>query len=449
MWHKQQLKARIIKIEFLLNLLFYGIINIGSDIMPSARIHEAIAKEINKDKHFDELLLRMGTVSPDCWRNVEPESGIKDKYLTHFWDFRIKEGQANDYQEFYLKYYNKLDNPFYFGYLIHLIGDQYWKTYIDPKFETEENGIRGFRLKNGKFHDNENWWGYFDSLKMQKQIARIYGLTKFPINVEDLVDFECNIDELNLNGLFGNKGTLNYVNTDIMPGVIDEESEIYDIDQVIIFIKETSEFINQELKRLEIIRQQNDRKIKIAVDIDDTILCTKELEEFYWQEFLNDNPNIDKNKQYVCGDPELALFWKIYREKMAFGTVKPGVQEALSKLINEDFEVDLLSARPLEKYASLKKKLVEYFELNGIQYNYMNLGFHSKKEFLEEHKYDILIDNDICYVKEAEEVGVIPILFGRDSNYKGYQTDNWDEISLLVSEIIDTKKMNDNLTYKK
>ena len=63
--------------------------------------------------------------------------------------------------------------------------------------------------------------GYFDSLKMQKQIARIYGLTKFPINAEDLVDFECNIDELNLNGLFGNKGTLNYVNTDIMPGEID------------------------------------------------------------------------------------------------------------------------------------------------------------------------------------------------------------------------------------
>ena len=170
--------------------------------MPSARVHGAIAKEINKDKHFDELLLRMGTVSPDCWRNMEPESGIKDKYLTHFWNFRIKEGQANDYQEFYLKYYNKLDNPFYFGYLIHLIGDQYWKTYIDPKFEIEENGIREFRLKNGEFHDNENWWGYFDSLKMQKQIAKIYGLTKFPINVED-------------------KGTLNYVNTDIMPEEID------------------------------------------------------------------------------------------------------------------------------------------------------------------------------------------------------------------------------------
>lgn len=88
-------------------------------------------------------------------------------------------------------------------------------------------------------------------------------------------------DELNLNGLFGNKGTLNYLNTDIMPGEKDEESEIYDINQVIAVIKETAEFIKQELNRLEVVKQQTDGTIKIAVDIDDTILCTKELEEFY------------------------------------------------------------------------------------------------------------------------------------------------------------------------
>ena len=413
--------------------------------MSSARIHEAIVKELNVDKKFNELLLRIGTVSPDCWRNVEPESGVKDKYLTHFWDFRIKDGQANDYQEFYLKYYNKLNNPFYFGYLVHLIVDQYWKTFIDPKYEIVENGVKGFRLKNGEFHDNENWWGYFDSLKMQKQIANLYGLGKLPINKKNLVDFECNIDELNLNGLFGLNGTLNYINTDVTPGEKIEESEIYDINQVVSDIRETTEFVRRELKRLEIIKNENDNKVKIAVDIDDTILCTRELEELYWLEFLKNNPNVDSNKQYVWGDPELALFWKLYREKMAFGKVKPGVKKSLQELLNNNYQVDLLSARPLDKYASLKKKLVEYFEFNGIQYNYMNLGFYSKKEFLEEHKYDILIDNDLRYIKEAEDVGVIPILFGKDENYDGYQTDNWDEIPLLINEIISKQ----NLKQKK
>ena len=104
-------------------------------IMPSARVHETIAKKINEEYRYNERLLRIGTISPDCWRNVPKNSGIKDKYLPHFWNFRIKNGQANDYENFYIKYYNKMNNPFYFGYLLHLIVDQYWKTYIDPRYE--------------------------------------------------------------------------------------------------------------------------------------------------------------------------------------------------------------------------------------------------------------------------------------------------------------------------
>ena len=122
--------------------------------MASARIHEAIIKEVNKDYKMDDTLLRIGSVMPDCWRNVK--EGIKDRYLTHFWDFRIKDGQANNYDEFYFKYYNEL------------ISDQYWKTYIDPKYNMEVNGVSGFKLKDGSFHKDENWFGYFDSLKLQK-----------------------------------------------------------------------------------------------------------------------------------------------------------------------------------------------------------------------------------------------------------------------------------------
>ena len=50
--------------------------------MPSARIHEAIAKKINKEIRMDELLLRIGTVAPDSWRNALPKSSNKDKYLS-------------------------------------------------------------------------------------------------------------------------------------------------------------------------------------------------------------------------------------------------------------------------------------------------------------------------------------------------------------------------------
>ena len=404
--------------------------------MPCSRIHEAVALELNKEYKYDELLLRIGTIAPDSWRNVDSESGVKDKYLSHFWDFRSKEGQANDYQEFYLKYYNHLNNPVYFGYLVHLITDQYWKTFIDSKYRIVENGVKGFKLKNGKFHDDKDYWGYYDSLKMEKKLARIYNLGKLPINKEELNNFECHIDEVNLNGLFGSNGSLNYLNTKVMPSEIDEESEIYDINDIIKYIEETAFFIRKELERLKEIKIEYDKKVKIAVDIDDTILSTKELEEYYFKEFLDNNPDIDPNKEYKWGYPELALFWKLYREKMAFGAFKPYVSDTFNTFLSKNYIVDLLSARPIDKYAHLKKRLVEYFEDNNINYNYLNLGFYSKKEFLQEHHYDILIDNDLKYIKEAEAVGVVPILFGRDTSYNGYQTDNWGEIPNMVDNIV-------------
>ncbi len=78
--------------------------------------------------------------------------------------------------EFYFKYYNQLSNPFYFGYLIHLMTDQYWKTFIDPKYEIQEHGINGYRLKDGSFHADENWFGYFEDIKLQKMLAKRYNL---------------------------------------------------------------------------------------------------------------------------------------------------------------------------------------------------------------------------------------------------------------------------------
>ena len=411
-------------------------------MMPSARIHEVVAKKINEEYGMDERLLRLGTISPDCWRNVEPESGVKDKYLTHFWDFRIKEGQANDYVEFYLKYYDQMNNPFYFGYLLHLITDQYWKTYIDPKYTFEEDGIEKCRLRDGTVIVDKDWFSYYESLKIQKRLYKKYHLGLLPIHEKDIPNFECSIDELNINDLFGLKGTVHYVNTKVVPSNRDEQSTLYDDDEIEKDLEETALFVKKELTRLRKIKEADDLKIKIAVDIDDTLLCTKELEDYYWNLFLQENPEIDPNQEYLWGNPILAKFWAKYREKMAFGLPKEGASTTLKSLLDNGFRVDLLSARPLEKYASLKKKLVEHFESLNIDYTYLNLGFYSKKEFLKKHNYDILIDNDMRYIEEAESVGVTPILYGRNPEYDGYQSNNWDEILLIIQKIISNKQRN-------
>ena len=77
---------------------------------------------------------------------------------------------------------------------------------------------------------------------------------------------------------------------------------------------------------------------------------------------------------------------------------------------------------------------------NLINYDYLNIGFYEKKYFLQEHQYDILIDNDIRHMIEAEEIGITPILYGPYNNeYKGYQTNNWEEIPQIIEKIIKKK----------
>lgn len=50
---------------------------------------------------------------------------------------------------------------------------------------------------------------------------------------------------------------------------------------------------------------------------------------------------------------------------MAYGKVKEGVSSTFEEILKNGYIVDLLSARPLDKYASLNKKLSNYFEENN------------------------------------------------------------------------------------
>ena len=225
--------------------------------MPSARIHEAIAKKINTEYDYDEKLLRIGTISPDCWRNAPKDSGIKDKYLSHFWDFSVKEGQANDYVKFYTKYRQSLDNPFYFGYLLHLIVDQYWKTNIDPRYEKKIDGESYVIDKNGNLIKNENYFSYYEGIKMQQRLAKKYNLDFLPINAEEYEDFSCDIEEINLDGLFGENGSLDYTNKTLFMSDDVKESIIYDDESIEKALDETTQFVKQELLKFKNIKEED------------------------------------------------------------------------------------------------------------------------------------------------------------------------------------------------
>ncbi len=218
--------------------------------MPAARIHEVIALKVNQDCNYDNTLLRLGTISPDSWRNSEKLKNNNGKNITHFRNPDVTEGESNDYDRFYDKYKNDINNPFYFGYLVHLMVDQYWKTYIDPKYCFKENGIDKCRLRDGSIVNNEHYFSYYEDEKIQRMLAKKYNLGLLPTNMDELSNFECNIEEIDLDGLFGPAGTVNFVNSRLMPKEKSEESVLYGFNDIDSYTDETTEFVKQELTRL-------------------------------------------------------------------------------------------------------------------------------------------------------------------------------------------------------
>ncbi len=231
------------------DLFFYVIIPmLGSGFMPSARIHEVIVKKINEQYNMDELLLRIGTVAPDCWRNTTLEH--INKVTTHFLNPNDKIENNSDYLAFYLKYKDDMNNPFYFGYLIHLIVDTYWKNKIDVLYDFKENGVKKCRLIDGSIVDDVDYFSYYENKKIQKELAKKYNLTLFPIHVDEVKNFESHIEELDINGLFGEHGTLNYINTRLSDDGSNNNSVLYDFNDIEKHINETVNYVNEELNKL-------------------------------------------------------------------------------------------------------------------------------------------------------------------------------------------------------
>ena len=62
--------------------------------------------------------------------------------------------------------------------------------------------------------------------------------------------------------------------------------------------------------------------------------------------------------------------------------------------------------------------------------------YNIKGKFCYENNFDLFIDDSIDHVKAAKEYGINAILFNKNTNYEGLQTDNWSDLYEII------KKMN-------
>lgn len=179
--------------------------------------------------------------------------------------------------------------------------------------------------------------------------------------------------------------------------------------------------------------------MKIGIDIDDTLTNTKELQASYWIEYHHNNPNKDYTDEIpkninTFGFKYIEDYWDIYREQLFYPTFKENTSNILNKLLEDGHELCVITSRPDYKYKDLHKRLDEWFIKNNIPIDTKYTNIKNKGHYCKKKNIDLLIDNDIAQIEEANKYKIKTILFGDLKDYTGTKASNWLEVYEIIKK---------------
>lgn len=181
--------------------------------------------------------------------------------------------------------------------------------------------------------------------------------------------------------------------------------------------------------------------MKIAIDIDDTLTNTKDQQIILWKDYIKKNPN----KNYTTEIPDninsfddeyISKFWDTYREQLSFtSSFKENADIITNKLHKEGHKLCIVTSRPDSKYDNLKERLSIWFKENNIYVDEINTDIRDKALYCKNNKYDLIIDDSIHHIIEANKLGIKTILFNNIKTYDGKQANNWLDIYKIIKEL--------------
>ena len=111
--------------------------------MPSHKIHIKIGEEINKRLNLNDDLFLIGCVLPDLSEKIK-------HYKSHF--KTNKEEHLFYNIVLFVKEYD-MNNPVLKGYLVHLLTDYYYNTYMKNNYFIIDKKLVGIKTKKGDYYN--------------------------------------------------------------------------------------------------------------------------------------------------------------------------------------------------------------------------------------------------------------------------------------------------------
>lgn len=219
--------------------------------MPNWGEHLLIGNKILKKIKTEENLFLFGNILPDVQDGylVKGISNIQPHQLNHY-DLNGENYNPNnkkEYEIFYEKYANKMDNPIIMGYLAHLITDSLWnEAFYGGKCVQENGKIIGFMNKNnefvkaGKTELRQNKQKDFEAFQYYIYEKYNMKLPKFSVDISKYANI---IDVININDEDAKK-VIEYINERKLDAVNrNQEMQIFTVEELENLIDKTVDFV--------------------------------------------------------------------------------------------------------------------------------------------------------------------------------------------------------------
>ena len=183
-------------------------------------------------------------------------------------------------------------------------------------------------------------------------------------------------------------------------------------------------------------------KLKIGIDIDDTMTETSDYLRPYVAEFFGlDLQYLKENNISYSNLPEELRsrnleFAQTYYDKVIVDTpFKPKVSEYIDKIKELGHEIIIITARDKSLYTDEYETTSKELEKHNIHYDKLICDF-DKATICKEEKIDLFIDDSIPNCTKVNEVGIEVLVFNSKIN-KNIETalhrvDSWQEIYDII-----------------
>lgn len=219
--------------------------------MPNALIHRCLNKRVEQEiKKFnnekDLYLYDVASVAPDSWRNTQrfKDSNLPKKEKRKYSHFSKDNEFVENYDIFKNKYKDYLDNPFIFGYMIHLMTDNFWRLEIFYKNNFNIKDINN-ELLNIEHLDEKSELAHDVDIHL-KDIASYYNITDLKELTEEEINIIPKIDEMTYEGI---NTTIRYINKQMKEENLNKPIR-YTLEDVINGIETCTKRIVNELNQM-------------------------------------------------------------------------------------------------------------------------------------------------------------------------------------------------------